>query len=222
MPCFALTSPEAGSDAGSIPDFGIVCRGEWQGRSDVLGIRLTWEKRYITLGPIATLLGLAFRLYDPDRLLGLERHLGITLALIPTDRPGVHIGRRHLPLDGGFHERAELGQGRLRADGCVIGGVEYAGQGWKMLMNCLAAGRSISLPANAVGVCKALRAHDRRVRPRAPAVRLSVGRFEGVRRGARAHRRQPLHHGRGARHDARARSTSARSPRSSRRSSNIT
>src|SRR6185436_16419996 len=84
MPCFALTSPEAGSDAGGIPDFGVVCRGEWEGKPDVLGIRLTWEKRYITLGPIATLLGLAFRLYDPDHMLGSRDDIGITLALIPT------------------------------------------------------------------------------------------------------------------------------------------
>jgi acyl-CoA dehydrogenase len=102
VPCFALTSPEAGSDAGAIPDFGVVCRGEWKGKKDVLGMRLTWEKRYITLGPIATLLGLAFRLYDPDRLLGDKEDLGITLALIPTDTAGVHIGRRHLPLNAAF------------------------------------------------------------------------------------------------------------------------
>src|ERR1700716_1957854 len=91
MPCFALTSPEAGSDAGNIPDFGVVCRGEWQGRTGVLGMRLTWEKRYITLGPIATLLGLAFRLYDPDHLLGDKEDIGITCALVRTDTPGVNI-----------------------------------------------------------------------------------------------------------------------------------
>src|SRR5262249_33764168 len=102
IPCFALTSPEAGSDAGAIPDYGVVCRGEWDGRHDVLGIRLTWEKRYITLGPVATLLGLAFRLYDPQHLLGSSDDVGITLALIPTKTPGVNIGRRHLPLDSAF------------------------------------------------------------------------------------------------------------------------
>src|SRR3970040_838106 len=91
IPCFALTSPEAGSDAGAIPDFGIICRGEWEGKQDVLGIRLTWEKRYITLAPVATLLGLAFRLHDPDHLLGDEEHLGITCALIPTVLPGVEV-----------------------------------------------------------------------------------------------------------------------------------
>ena len=147
MPCFALTSPEAGSDAGAIPDFGIVCRGEWEGKKDVLGMRLTWEKRYITLGPVATLLGLAFRLYDPDHLLGEEEDLGITLALIPTQDPGVHIGRRHFPLNAAFMNGPNWGKDVFMPMDCVIGGQDYVGQGWKMLMNCLAAGRSISLPA---------------------------------------------------------------------------
>jgi acyl-CoA dehydrogenase len=101
MPCFALTGPDAGSDAGSIPDFGLVCKGVHEGR-EVLGIRLTWEKRYITLGPVATILGLAFKLHDPDHLLGGEEDIGITLALIPTSHPGVNIGRRHLPLNASF------------------------------------------------------------------------------------------------------------------------
>ncbi|KPL25814.1 MAG: acyl-CoA dehydrogenase, partial [Acidithiobacillales bacterium SM1_46] len=99
IPCFALTGPEAGSDASSIPDRGVVCRATFQGKPDVLGIRLNWEKRYITLGPVATLLGLAFRLFDPDHLLGPEEDIGITLALIPTDTPGVRIGTRHNPLN---------------------------------------------------------------------------------------------------------------------------
>lgn len=100
IPCFALTGPDAGSDAGSIPDTGIVCRGVFDGQPDVLGIRINWEKRYITLGPVATLLGLAFRLYDPDGLLGNEKEIGITLALIPTSTLGIQIGRRHYPLNG--------------------------------------------------------------------------------------------------------------------------
>jgi acyl-CoA dehydrogenase len=180
MPCFALTSPEAGSDAGNIPDFGVVCRGEWQGRADVLGIRLTWEKRYITLGPIATLLGLAFRLYDPDHLLGREADLGITLALIPTQTPGVHIGRRHLPLNGVFMNGPNWGRDVFVPMDSIIGGVEYAGQGWKMLMNCLAAGRSISLPANAVGMAKiAVRATGAYGRVR-QQFNVPIGRFEGV------------------------------------------
>jgi acyl-CoA dehydrogenase len=101
IPCFALTSPEAGSDAAAIPDYGVVCKGMYQGR-EVLGMRVTWDKRYITLGPVATLLGLAFRLYDPEKLLGEKTDLGITCALVPTNHPGVNIGRRHLPLNAVF------------------------------------------------------------------------------------------------------------------------
>ena len=180
MPCFALTSPEAGSDAGGIPDFGIVCKGEWQGKKDVLGIRLTWEKRYITLGPIATLLGLAFRLYDPDHILGPEEDCGITLGLIPTDTPGVNIGRRHFPLNGAFMNGPNWGKDVFVPMEYVIGGVDYVGQGWKMLMNCLAAGRSISLPGNGTGIAKmcALTAGAySRVRTQ---FKMPVGYFEGV------------------------------------------
>jgi len=180
VPCFALTSPEAGSDAGAIPDFGVVCRGEWEGKRDVLGIRLTWEKRYITLAPVATLLGLAFRLYDPDRLLGQQEDVGITLALIPTKTSGVHIGRRHLPLNAAFMNGPTWGKDVFVPMDYVIGGVVYAGQGWKMLMNCLAAGRSISLPANSCGVakvCALTTGAYGRVRQQ---FRLSIGRFEGV------------------------------------------
>ena len=110
IPCFALTGPEAGSDAGAIPDTGIVCHGQHNGDEHVLGIRLTWEKRYITLGPVATLLGLAFKLHDPDGLLGGEEDLGITLALIPTNTPGVNIGRRHFPLDAAFQNGPNSGK----------------------------------------------------------------------------------------------------------------
>jgi acyl-CoA dehydrogenase len=180
IPCFALTSPEAGSDAGAIPDYGVVCRGEWEGRKDVLGIRLTWEKRYITLGPVATLLGLAFRLYDPDHLLGDKDDIGITLGLIPTKTPGVHIGRRHLPLNAAFMNGPNWGKDVFVPMDYVIGGVEYAGEGWKMLMNCLAAGRSISLPALSAATGKlgalATGAYGR-VRQQ---FRLAIGRFEGV------------------------------------------
>mgnify|MGYP001611893610 CR=1 FL=1 len=180
IPCFALTSPEAGSDAGAIPDYGIVCRGEWEGKKDVLGIRLTWEKRYITLGPVATLLGLAFRLYDPEHLLGAKDDIGITLGLIPTKTQGVHIGRRHLPLNAAFMNGPNWGKDVFVPMDYVIGGVEYAGEGWKMLMNCLAAGRSISLPALSAATGKlgalATGAYGR-VRQQ---FRLSIGRFEGV------------------------------------------
>ena len=180
MPCFALTSPEAGSDAGGIPDFGIVGRGEWQGEKDVLGIRLTWEKRYITLGPIATLLGLAFRLYDPDHILSTEEDRGITLGLIPTDTPGVNIGRRHFPLNGAFMNGPNWGKDVFVPMDYVIGGVDYVGQGWKMLMNCLAAGRSISLPGSSVGMSKlAARTTGGYGRVRTQ-FKTSIGRFEGV------------------------------------------
>ncbi len=180
MPCFALTSPDAGSDAGGIPDFGVVCTGEWQGKTEVLGIRLTWEKRYITLGPIATLLGLAFRLYDPDHLLGPIEDRGITLGIIPTDTAGVHIGRRHFPLNGAFMNGPNWGKAVFVPMECVIGGVEYVGQGWKMLMNCLAAGRSISLPANSVGMAKlAARTTGGYSRVRTQ-FNMAIGRFEGV------------------------------------------
>ncbi len=124
IPCFALTSPEAGSDAGGIPDFGIVCRQEWRGQPDVLGIRVTWEKRYITLGPIATLLGLAFRLYDPDHLLGPQEDIGITLGLIPTDLPGVHIGRRHRTMTATFMNGPNWGKDVFIPMDYIIGGVE--------------------------------------------------------------------------------------------------
>jgi acyl-CoA dehydrogenase len=180
VPCFALTGPDAGSDAGAIPDFGIVCRGDWQGERNVLGMRLTWEKRYITLAPVATVLGLAFRLYDPDRLLGGREELGITLALIPVSTPGVHTGRRHLPLDAAFMNGPTWGKDVFVPLDCVIGGAQQAGQGWKMLMNCLAAGRSISLPANSCGIakmCALTTGAYGRVRQQ---FRLPIGRFEGV------------------------------------------
>lgn len=179
IPCFALTGPEAGSDASAIPDFGIVCRGEHEGR-EILGIRLTWEKRYITLGPVATLLGLAFRLYDPDRLLGDEEDLGITLALVPTGHPGVHIGRRHLPLNAAFQNGPTWGKDVFIPLDWVIGGRDRVGQGWRMLMECLAAGRSISLPASATGGAKlAARASSAYVRVRVQ-FKTPIGRFEGV------------------------------------------
>jgi len=146
IPCFALTGPEAGSDAGSITDFGIVCRGKFQGKETV-GIRLTWEKRYITLAPIATVLGIAFRLYDPDHLLGDKENLGITLCLVPTKHPGVEIGLRHLPLHLAFMNGPTRGKDVFIPLDWIIGGVDMAGQGWRMLMECLSIGRGISLPA---------------------------------------------------------------------------
>ncbi len=179
LPCFALTNPHAGSDAAAIPDRAVVCRGLWEGR-EVVGMRVTWDKRYITLGPIATLLGLAFRLYDPDHLLGSEKDIGITCALVPTATPGVHIGRRHLPLNAVFHNGPNWGKDVFMPLDWIIGGPENAGQGWRMLMECLAAGRSISLPSSNVGMSKlAVRATGAYARVRTQ-FRTPIGKFEGI------------------------------------------
>ncbi len=153
IPCFALTGPLAGSDAGAMPDVGIICKGQWQGK-EVLGLSLTWEKRYITLSPVATLLGLAFKAYDPDHLLGEEEDLGISLALVPTDTPGVEIGRRHLPLGAAFMNGPNSGKDVFIPLEFLIGGQDMLGKGWMMLMNCLSVGRSISLPAVGTGAAK--------------------------------------------------------------------
>jgi acyl-CoA dehydrogenase len=179
IPCFALTSPEAGSDAASIPDYGVVCKGVWQGK-ETLGMRVTWDKRYITLGPVATLLGLAFRLYDPEKLLGGETDLGITCALVPAHTPGVNIGRRHLPLNAAFQNGPNSGKDVFMPIDWIIGGPGYAGKGWMMLMNCLAAGRSISLPSSSVGGAQALaRATGAYARVRTQ-FRTPIGKLEGV------------------------------------------
>ena len=179
IPCFALTSPEAGSDAASIPDYGVVCKGVWQGK-ETLGMRVTWDKRYITLGPVATLLGLAFRLYDPEKLLGGKEDLGITCALVPTNTTGVNIGRRHLPLNGVFQNGPNSGKDVFMPIDWIIGGQDYAGKGWMMLMNCLAAGRSISLPASSAGGAQALaRATGAYARVR-QQFRTPIGKLEGV------------------------------------------
>ncbi|TBU72937.1 acyl-CoA dehydrogenase [Phytopseudomonas daroniae] len=153
IPCFALTGPLAGSDAGAMPDSGVICKGQWNGE-EVIGLRLNWEKRYITLGPIATLLGVAFKAYDPDHLLGDKEELGISLALIPTDTPGVEIGRRHLPLGAAFMNGPNSGKDVFVPLEYLIGGPDYLGKGWMMLMNCLSVGRSISLPAVGTGAAK--------------------------------------------------------------------
>src|SRR3990167_913611 len=153
IPCFALTAPEAGSDAGAIPDTGIVCHGDYEG-TNIIGIRLSWNKRYITLAPIATLLGLAFNLYDPDKLLGGTEKIGITLCLIPTSHPGVEIGSRHYPLQLTFMNGPTRGNNVFIPLEWIIGGPKMAGQGWRMLMECLSIGRSISLPALATACGK--------------------------------------------------------------------
>ena len=189
IPCFALTSPEAGSDAASIPDFGIVCKGIWQGK-EVLGMRVTWDKRYITLGPVATLLGLAFRLLRPGapaRRQGRSRH-----HLRPRSdatRPGVNIGRRHLPLNAVFQNGPNSGKDVFMPLDWIIGGQDYAGKGWMMLMGCLAAGRAISLPTSSTRRREgAARAH-RRLRARAQPVQDADRQARGRRGSARAHRR---------------------------------
>lgn len=153
LPCFALTAPEAGSDAGSIPDRGVVCRGMYQGE-EVLGIKLTFDKRYITLAPVATLFGLAFKLYDPEQLLGETKELGITVCLIPTSHPGVEIGSRHFPMGLTFMNGPIRGKDVFVPIDWIVGGAEYAGQGWRMLMDCLSAGRAISLPALSTATAK--------------------------------------------------------------------
>ena len=180
VPCFALTSPEAGSDAASMTDTGVVCYGEFEGKSDVLGIRLNWEKRYITLGPVATVLGLAFKLYDPDQLLGETENIGITCALIPTNTPGVEIGSRHFPLNSAFQNGPNRGKDVFIPMDWVIGGQEQVGKGWRMLMECLAAGRSISLPALSTGAGKLVsRATGAYARVR-QQFNTPIGKFEGV------------------------------------------
>jgi acyl-CoA dehydrogenase len=154
IPAFGLTGPHAGSDAGAMPDNGIVCYGKHGGKDKVLGIRLNWEKRYITLGPVATVLGLAFKLYDPDHLIGDKDNIGITVALIPTNTPGISIGRRHFPLDSAFQNGPNWGKDVFIPMDWIIGGVAQVGNGWKMLMQCLTTGRAISLPALGVGASK--------------------------------------------------------------------
>ncbi|MGR5176015.1 acyl-CoA dehydrogenase FadE [Vibrio parahaemolyticus] len=153
IPCFALTSPEAGSDAGSIPDFGVVCKGKWEGKN-VLGMKLTWNKRYITLAPVATVLGLAFKLRDPDGLLGDKEDLGITCALIPTHLKGVEIGNRHFPLNVPFQNGPTKANELFVPLDFIIGGQKMAGQGWRMLVECLSVGRGITLPSNSTGGIK--------------------------------------------------------------------
>ena len=179
VPCFALTGPEAGSDAAATQSVGIVCRGDYRGE-EVLGMRLNWRKRYITLGPVATVIGLAFRLRDPDGLLGQEEDLGITCALIPADSPGIEIGARHDPMGVPFHNGPNRGRDVFVPLDFIIGGREMAGEGWRMLMESLASGRSISLPSLA-GASAQLAA---RVVGAYATVReqfdTPIGRFEGI------------------------------------------
>ncbi|WP_417658590.1 acyl-CoA dehydrogenase [Pseudidiomarina sp.] len=179
IPCFALTGPEAGSDAGAIPDTGVVCKGEFEGK-EVLGLRLNWSKRYITLAPVATVLGLAFKMYDPDGLLGDQKDIGITCALIPTSHEGVETGERHLPLGQAFMNGTTYGKDVFIPLDWIIGGQDYAGKGWRMLMECLSAGRGISLPALATAtghVTERMTGAYAYVRQQ---FGLPIGKFEGV------------------------------------------
>ena len=179
IPCFALTAPHAGSDAASMPDTGIVCKQMFEGK-ETLGIRITWEKRYITLGPIATILGLAFKCYDPDKLIGDKVELGITCALIPTSHKGVNIGRRHFPLNAAFMNGPNWGTDVFIPMDWVIGGQPMLGQGWRMLMECLAAGRSISLPSQGIAAGKfASMATGAYARVRSQ-FKTPIGKFEGI------------------------------------------
>lgn len=150
IPCFALTSPRVGSDATAIVDTGVVCRGTFEGR-ETIGIRLNWEKRYITLAPVATVLGLAFKLYDPEHLIGEREEYGITAALIPTKLPGIEIGRRHFPINIPFLNGPTRGKDVFVPVDYIIGGPKMAGQGWRMLVQQLSVGRGITLPSNALG-----------------------------------------------------------------------
>lgn len=179
IPCFGLTSPEAGSDAASMIDKGVICKGTFEGR-EVIGLRLNWHKRYITLGPVSTLLGLAFKAYDPDHLVGQEEDLGISVALIPTHLPGVEIGHRHLPAMQVFQNGPNWGRDVFVPLDYVIGGEERLGQGWKMLMTALAAGRGISLPSlSAAGAAYAARTTGAYARIR-EQFGISISKFEGI------------------------------------------
>jgi acyl-CoA dehydrogenase len=179
IPCFALTSPIAGSDAGAMTDHGIVCYQEVKGEK-TLGIRLTFDKRYITLAPIATVIGLAFKLYDPDHLIGKKTDIGITCALIPRNTPGIAIGRRHFPLDTPFQNGPIHGKDVFIPIDWIIGGQAQAGKGWHMLMECLAAGRAITLPSSATGGAKILSYASGAYARIRRQFNVYIGKFEGI------------------------------------------
>jgi acyl-CoA dehydrogenase len=178
IPAFALTSPEAGSDAAAMPDYGTVCYAEYQGKK-TLGIRLNWNKRYITLAPVATVLGLAFKLYDPEHLISEQEDIGITCALIPTDTPGVIIGRRHYPSTP-FQNGPTQGKDVFIPLDWVIGGKKMVGQGWRMLMECLAAGRAISLPSMSIGGMKRVALMSGAYARIRKQFSIAIGKFEGI------------------------------------------
>lgn len=179
IPCFGLTSTVAGSDATSIADYGVVCKGKFNGK-ETLGIKLNFEKRYITLAPVATVVGLAFRLYDPDGLIGDKKDIGISVALLPADTPGMDIGRRHFPLNNPFPNGPIRGKDVFVPLEYLLGGTDYAGKGWRMLVESLSVGRAISLPSSTTGGAKAatmVTGAYARIRKQ---FGMPIGRFEGV------------------------------------------
>jgi acyl-CoA dehydrogenase len=179
VPCFALTGPTAGSDATSIPDYGIVCKQKYKGK-ETLGLRLTFDKRYITLAPVATLIGIAFQMYDPDGLIGDKKELGISLALVPRDTEGVEAGKRHMPLNLPFQNGPVRGKDVFVPLDALIGGAKMAGQGWRMLIECLSVGRAITLPSTSTGgnkMCAFATGAYARIRKQ---FNLPIGRFEGI------------------------------------------
>jgi acyl-CoA dehydrogenase len=179
IPCFALTGPQAGSDAAGMRDVGVVTQGTYQGKK-TLGVRLSWDKRYITLAPVATLLGLAFHLHDPENLLGKGENIGITLALVPAKHKGVVIGRRHYPARSAFMNGPTTGKNVFIPMEFLIGGTDYAGQGWRMLMECLSTGRAISLPAiGSISIKQSLRVTSAYARIRRQ-FGIAIGSMEGV------------------------------------------
>ncbi len=179
IPCFALTGPYAGSDATSIPDYGIVCKQTVDG-VETLGLKFTFDKRYITLAPVATVVGLAFRMYDPEHLLGEQEDLGITLALLPRSTPGMEIGRRHFPLNVPFQNGPVRGNGIFAPLSVLIGGPKMAGHGWRMLVEVLSVGRAISLPSSATGALRAAVASVGAYARMRKQFGLAIARFEGV------------------------------------------
>ncbi len=179
IPCFALTGPRAGSDAAALPDTGVVCKGQWLGK-EVLGLRLNFSKRYITLAPVATVIGLAFRMLDPDKLLGDKADLGITVALIPRNTAGVTIGRRHFPLNVPFQNGPILGKDVFVPLDTIVGGTKMAGQGWRMLVEQLSVGRCISLPSSGTGGAKAAVFSSGAYSRIRRQFNMPVGKFEGV------------------------------------------
>lgn len=179
IPCFALTSPEAGSDAGAIPDAAIVTKGEFNGE-EVLGLRVSWDKRYITLAPIATVLGLAFKVYDPEQLLGDKLELGITCALLPKSHPGVELGNRHDPMGVRFYNGTTRGNDVFIPMDFIIGGQKNIGRGWQMLVSCLGAGRGISLPAMGVATAQSALKGTAEYSFVREQFGLPIGRFEGI------------------------------------------